>query len=65
MTSLPLCFLQAAIAFSSSGRRLLVGFHFSELGEQFPVAAVQIVENGLALGFKAETALALLSVLTR
>jgi hypothetical protein len=38
----------------------LAGFNFGELADQLPVAAVEIVANGFALGLEAEAALALL-----
>jgi hypothetical protein len=47
MTSFALCFLQAAIAFASSGRS--ERSPLSKLGHQLPLAAIEMVLNGLAL----------------
>ena len=60
MTSLARCFLQAASAFSSSGRSLRLPLSLDELVEQRPLAAVEVIAHGLALGVEAEAGLALL-----
>ena len=60
MTSLAPYWRHAVMA--SSEKRTIVFFAALDLDEfldQLPVAAVQVIVNGLALGFKAKSAVAL------